>query len=61
LAVTIKKILKPKRKAGSRAGLTKAVIAAAAAKRLEAGPTRIQLARLGESPGRGADERPRAL
>jgi AcrR family transcriptional regulator len=51
LAVTIKKTLKPKRKAGTRAGLTKAVIAAAAAKRLEAGPGGFSLRGLAKALG----------
>ena len=51
LAIVIKKKPQLKRKAGTRAGLTKAVIAAAAAKQLEAGPSGFSLRGLAKALG----------
>ena len=51
MTITIKKKPLPKRKAGTRAGLTKAVIAAASAKQLEAGPGGFSLRGLAKALG----------
>jgi AcrR family transcriptional regulator len=51
LAVRLRLKRKPKRKAGSRAGLTRAIIAAAAARRLETDPGKFSLRELAKSLG----------